>query len=173
MRLQVRFSWPLLLILLFVSQPLASAQASSGEDLQTLLHDAAYVLNRYEETTTGMDVEIDSWNVDASAKETFKEEIAAVAKNVDWEKPRLNALLMKKDIPAADLFDVYQELTEVTGELNAQSSNFSNWGSDPSKSLDIARLAGKTNVLAAKIGVQLRHKLAEQEIRLNACSAKR
>jgi len=173
MRFRVRFSGPLLLILLFVTQPLASAQASSGEDLQTLLHDAAYVLNRYEETTTGMDVEIDSWNVEASVRESSKEAISAVTKNVDWEKPKLNALLTEKDIPAADLFDVYQEVTEVGGELNDQYSNFANWGNDPSKSVDIARLAARANVLGAKIGVQLRHKLAEQDVRLNACSGKR
>jgi hypothetical protein len=173
MRIEVRLSWPLILILLFVTQPLASAQAGSGEDLQTLLRDAAYVLNRYEETTTGMDVEIDSWNVEASVRQSSKDEIAAVTKNVDLEKPRLNGLLTKRDIPASDLFDVYQEVTEVGSELNDQSSNFANWGNDPSKSVDIARLAARANVLGAKIGVQLRHKLAEQDVRLNACSGKR
>jgi hypothetical protein len=91
-------------------------------------------------------------------------------RNVKAEKPSLNLLLLKDDVSASDLFDVYSESTEVTGELNDQSSNFANWG-DNTKALELAQLGSKTNILAANIGVVLPGKIEVEEARLTTCSA--
>lgn len=57
----------LVLLVLFVC-PVLSAAQSEQHDLRTLLQDSAYVFNRFEEVTTGLDTQIDDWNVPAPTK---------------------------------------------------------------------------------------------------------
>lgn len=162
---------PLVLMVLF-SAPMFVAAQNEQHDLRTLLQDSSYVFNRFEESTTGLDALIDDWDVPASGKSLFKRELSAVLKNVNTEKPNLNALLQGNKVSAADLFDVYSELTEVSGELFGQSSNLSNWGKDSSKALELSQLGAKANVLAANLGVVLRARIVAQETQLRACAIK-
>jgi len=162
---------PLVLLILFVL-PLFAAAQSAQRDLKTLLQDAAYVFNRFEETTAGRDAEIDNWSVPASSKMLFKRELSGVAKNVSSEKPRLNALLGKNDVSSTDLFDVYSEVIAVASELFGQSSNYLNWGNDPAKGIELAQLGSKAEMLGADISVILRMKIKAQEAQLATCSNK-
>jgi len=162
---------PSLALLFLVVCPILATAQSEARDLRTLLLDSAYVLNRFEEATTGLNTQIDNWNVPESAKKGFKDELSGELRNVELEKPSLNGLLLKGDVSASELFDVYSELTELGGELNNQSSNFANWG-DSTKAIELAQLGAKTNVLAANIGTVLRGKIDAQEAKLSACSAR-
>jgi hypothetical protein len=162
---------PSLALLVLILCPILATAQSEERDLRTLLQDSAYVFNRFEEATVGLDTQIDNWSVLESAKKGFKDELSGALRNVRVEKPSLNALLLKGDASATDLFDVYSELTEVAIELNDQSSNFVSWG-DSTKAVELAQLGAKTNVLAANIGIVLRGKIEAQEAQLNACSAK-
>ena len=161
---------PLALFVLVVCPILATAQTEE-HDLRTLLQDSAYVFNRFEEVTIGLDTQIDNWSVPESAKKGFKGELSGALRNVRAEKPSLNALLLKGDVSATDLLDVYSELTEVGIELNDQSSNFADWG-DSTKAVELAQLGAKTNVLASSIGFVLREKIEAEEAQLTACTAK-
>ena len=129
------------------------------------------MFNRFEETTTGLDAQIENWNVPESSKRTFKGELSAVSRNVRAEKPTLTALLLKNRVSSIELFDVYSEMMEVTGELQGQASNFADWG-DSTKANELAQLGAKTNMLAANIGVVLRGKIVNQEAQLEACSGR-
>jgi hypothetical protein len=51
----------LFVIILFLS-PAALSQDRPPCDLNTLLRDASYIVNRFEEATTGLDTQIDLWN---------------------------------------------------------------------------------------------------------------
>jgi hypothetical protein len=158
----------LVLLVLFVCPVLSTAQ-SEEHDLRTLLQDSAYVFNRFDEVTTGLDTQIDDWNVPASTKKLFKDELSAVSQNVGSEKPTLNQLLLKSKVSSTELLDVYSEVKEVASELDGQSSNVSNWG-DSAKAIELAQLSAKANILAANIGVVLRRKIESQESQLDACS---
>jgi hypothetical protein len=160
----------LLALLFLVVCPIPAKAQSEERDVRTLLQDSAYVFNRFEEATTGLDTEIDSWSVPESVKKEIKAEHLAVLRNVKAEKPSLNALLLKSDVSAGDLFDVYSELTEVVNELNDQSYHLANWG-DSTTMIDFTKLGTKTIILAANLGVVLRLKIEDQEARLAACSA--
>ena len=139
----------LLLFFLLVCPALAKAQES---DLRTLLQDSAYVFNRYQEATEGLNTQFDNWNVPDTSKRLFKKELAGALRNVASEKPALNALLLKTEVTSTELFDLYSELTELSSEMNGQSSNFSNWG-DPTKAMELAQLGSKTGLLGAKLGI--------------------
>lgn len=161
----------LLVLLLLVVCPIITVAQSESRELRTLLQDSAYIFNRYEEATTGLDTEIDTWNVPDASKRLFKQELAGALRNVSSQKPMLNALLLKTEISPTELFDLYSELTELSSEMSGQSSNFANWG-DSTKALELAQLGAKTGVLAANIGVVLRGKIEAQEAQLEACTYK-
>jgi hypothetical protein len=160
----------LLLFFMLACPILAKAQNQNG-DLRTLLQDSAYVFNRFEEATEGLNTEIDTWNVPDASKKLFKQELAGALRNVASEKPALNALLLKNEVNATELFDLYSELTEVASEMSGQSSNFANWG-DSTKAMELAQLGAKTSLLGAKIGLVLRGKIEAQENQLEACSSR-
>jgi hypothetical protein len=163
---------PLLVLFASLVFPMFASAQSGQYELKTLLQDASYVFNRFDETTTGLSTQIDEWNLPESSKSLFKRELSAVVMNVNTEKPKLNALLLKNDVSVGDLFDVYSEVTDVSAELSGQSSNFSIWAKDSSKAIELAQLGAKANVLAAKIGFVLRMKIQVQEDQMQACSNK-
>ena len=136
----------LIALILCVSSRLSYSQ----DKLPDLLQDASYVMNRFDEITTGFDVEIQSWTVDDSSKQIFRQELQAVLRNANFEKPRLTALLGKSDVSSADLFDVYSELQSIGAELETQASRASFWGSE-ARSIELVQLSAKTEMLAAKI----------------------
>ncbi len=161
---------PLLLFFLLACPILAKAQ-NQDSDLRTLLQDSAYVFNRYEEATEGLDTQIDIWNLPDASKSVLKKELAGALRNVASEKPALNALLLKTEVTSTELFDLYSELTELASGIDGESSNFANWG-DSTKAVELAQLGAKTNLLGAKIGVVLRGKIEAQETQLEACSSR-
>ena len=148
---------------------LPSYSQESVTDLKPLLQDASYVMNRFDEVATGLDVEINGWTVDAATKKVFHHELAATLRNSNLEKVGLAALLTRPNISNADIFDVYATLEAVASELDGQASNAANWGSSQARSIEPAQLGSKALTLAANIGVALRSKIAAQEAELAAC----
>jgi hypothetical protein len=159
-------------ILLFVPKAAPAQRAES--DLKTLLGDAAYVFNRFEETTTGLDLQMDNWAVPERSKKLFRGELAAVQQNETAEKARLSSLLGKDDISTVDLFDVYSEILEVSSELQAQASNFASWDTRGSeKYRELAELGAKATVLGGHIRIELRAKIGAEELELTICMNKK
>ena len=148
-----------------------SPAQNQQKDLKTLLQDVAYVLNRFEEVTTGLDVQIRHLDTSTSAKESFVRAWAAVSRNVEAEKPKLNALLGRTDVTSTDLFDVYSEIVEVTSELMGESSYFECLGSE-TKAMELAQLGAKAMVLGGNLGAALRSQLSAQQVQLTDCSLK-
>lgn len=160
----------LALLVLLACPTLCSAQ-SEKYDLRTLLHDSAYIFNRFEEATAGLHTEIDDWDVPVSLRKGFKEELSAISRNVEAEKPTLNRLLLKSRVSTVELFDVYSEVSEVASELQGQASNAANWGNS-AKAIELADLGAKAGVLAGKLGVNLREKIEAQESQMEACTSR-
>ena len=162
-----------LTLLALLALPTVACAQSEQYDVTTLLQDSAYVFNRFDEMTTGLDSQIEDWKIPETTKALFKREISSVAKNVNAEKPKLNSLLTKRNVSATELFDVYLEVIEVSGTLAGQSSNAANWGNDSGSAIQLAEIGAKANVLAAKIGFILRSKIKDQETQLESCDIKR
>lgn len=147
----------------------AHGQATSY-DVNTLLHDSSYVMNRFGELSTGLAVKIDAWNAPASLKQTSKEALLAVERNVEAEKPALNRLIDKHaQVASSDLLDVYSEMVEVTAELQGSASDSANFG-DERMSEQLAELGAKAQIISAKIGVALREQVVALELQVASCS---
>jgi hypothetical protein len=150
---------------------LASAQHSTANDLDTLLRDSAYVFNRFEEVSTGLPTQIDRWEMPDQLKTDEKGALSSVLRNVEAEKPALNALLGKPEVSSTDLLDVYTGLVEVASELQGLASEDGSFGHAES-STELAQLGAKAQVLAAKVGAALRSQMVSQELKLASCSKK-
>lgn len=150
---------------------LASAQRSTANDLDTLLRDSAYVFNRFEEVSTGLPTQIDRWEMPDQLKTDEKGALSSVLKNVEAEKPALNALLGKPEVSSTDLLDVYTGLVEVASELQGLASEDGSFGHAES-STELAQLGAKAQVLAAKVGAALRSQMVSQDLKLASCSKK-
>ncbi len=158
------------LMALFMAN-LASAQHSTANDLDTLLRDSAYVFNRFEEVSTGLPTQIDRWEMPDQLKTDEKGALSSVLRNVEAEKPALNALLGKPEVSSTDLLDVYTGLVEVASELQGLASEDGSFGHAES-STELAQLGAKAQVLAAKVGAALRSQMVSQELKLASCSKK-
>lgn len=159
------------LVIMALSAPsVTSAQDRAPNDLNTLLRDASYVFNRFEEMSVGVQAQIET-HYPEQIRKNSKELLLAVMGNVETEKPSLNALLGHSKVSSAELLDVYTELVEVTGQLNLDSTGPGSWG-DQKLSLDLAQLGAKANVLSARLGISLRSQIAAQELQLAACTQK-
>jgi hypothetical protein len=154
----------ILFIFALSAPPLTSSQDKASNDLNTLLRDASYVFNRFDEISAA--TEIDHYPV--QIRKSSKDALAAILINVDNEKPALNALLSQSKVSSVDLLDVYGELVEVAAELESESSGSLNWG-DPKLAVDFATLSSKAAILAAGIGVRLKSQIATQESQLALC----
>jgi hypothetical protein len=159
----------ILFIFALSASPFTSAQDKAPYDLNTLLRDASYVLNRFEEVSAGMKMQME--NYPAGIRKSSKGALSAILENVETEKPALNALLGHSKVSSADLLDVYTELIEVESELNDESTNNNNWG-DQKLAVDLAQLEVKARTLVAKLGVTLRSQIATQELQLAVCMQK-
>jgi len=150
---------------------LASVQHSTANDLDTLLRDSAYVFNRFEEVSTGLPTQIDRWEMPDQLKTDEKGALSSVLRNVEAEKPALNALLGKPEVSSTDLLDVYTGLVEVASELQGLASEDGSFGHAES-STELVQLGAKAQVLAAKVGAALRSQMVSQELKLASCSKK-
>jgi hypothetical protein len=156
----------ILFIFALSAPPFTSAQDKASNDLNTLLRDASYIFNRFEEVSAGMKMQIE--NYPAGIKKSSKGALSAILENVETEKPALNALLGHAKVSSADLLDVYTELIEVASELDDESTNNNNWG-DQKLAVDLAQREVKARTLGAKLGVTLRSQIATQELQLASC----
>lgn len=166
-------------VVLLVAPPFTSGQDTAtlgqdnAKDLKSLLQDAAYVFNRYEDLSANLRVQIDDWKVPPSFRTGTKEELDAISKNESNEKPRLYRLLKANKVSATSLFDVYSELIECATELQAQATNANEFGEDQNLAMDLAQVGARADLLSAKIGSILRLKILMQDAELASCSAAR
>lgn len=163
----------LLIVLVLLSSvlPFATAQGEQ-RDLKTLLQDSAYLFNRYEEITSGMEIQIDDWNIPKSLKASMKQGLSLTALSLSTEKPKLNALLSQTDVSASDLFDVYSEVEDLTSRLSDQSDNFEKFGNDEQKAMDFAKLSAKAGMLAENLRFVLAVKIIDLEHQVDICKIK-
>lgn len=82
----------ILVIVVISAPPLTPAQARTSNDLDTMLRDASYVFNRFEEVSAGVRAEIDA-SYPAGIRNNSKEALTGVLEYVEIEKPKLNTLL--------------------------------------------------------------------------------
>ncbi len=150
--------------------PLTSAQDQAPNELNTLLRDASYVFNRFEEVSVGVEAQIDT-KYPGEIKKNSKELLSGVLGTVNMEKPALNALLGQSKVSSADLLDVYTVLASVVSELDFVSANSDRWG-DQKFALDLEQLSGKALTLSTKLSMVLRSQIAAQELELASCNHK-
>ena len=158
----------LITIALLLVPAVVNAQGPNP-DLKTMLQDASYILNRFQEEAIGLNVDIDNWNLSTKDKDLFKRELAMIGADVAEEKPNLIRLLGQDRVSATDLFDVYSGINEVSSELFGQASNAANWSPNSANGVRLAQLGGKAQALGANLGATLRQKIQEQENRLSTC----
>ena len=133
-------AWLSILLIVVLSNPrLTSGQDRASNDLNTLLRDASYIFNRFEEVSAGAEVQIDT-KYPVEVRKSSKGALSGVRGNVETEKVALNALLDHATVSSADLLDVYTELVEVTSELTAVSYEISDWG-DQKLGMDLALIS--------------------------------
>jgi len=162
----MRAYFSILVVVALSAPPLTSAEDRVSNDLNTMLRDASYTFNRFEEVSVGVEAQIDT-KYPVQLRKNSKELLSTVLGNVETEKVALNALLGHSKISSADLLDVYVELVEVASELDSNSSN--NW-IDQKLAVDLAQLGAKANVLSARVAVALRSQIVAQELQLASCA---
>ena len=117
----------LIVILALIATPISAQQ--QAPTLETMLSDAGYVLNRYDELASG--INCDSWRVPDSLKRSCKDELKSVGENVSVTKAILARLRDTKEDDLVALFRVYRELNEVSGHLDELSGNLPNYTQFP------------------------------------------
>ena len=71
-------AWLSILVIVTLSAPLlASAQNRASNDLNTLLRDASYVFNRFEEVSAGVQMQIDT-NYPVQIRKTSNEALSGI-----------------------------------------------------------------------------------------------
>ncbi len=147
----------------------SALNAQQQPTLGTMLDDAKYVLNRYEELTSG--IACDSWRgATESLKHDCKEELRLIGQNVQSAKVVLRRASSAASPSILDLFIVYEELNEVSGHLYELSCNLGNFaGQDP---VPYAQAGAKATVLAAHLAEDIKVRLTIQETKLAKCSTR-
>jgi hypothetical protein len=153
----------LLAVVALLTPTSASFQGDAQRDLNTLLRDASYVFNRFDEVSVGF-----GENFPVDIRQRSMEAQRAVQKNVDREKTALNVLLGKSKVSSVELLDVYMELVEVTEQLQNESEQTEHWG-DAQSAIEMTRLSAKAGILGANLALALRSQLDDQEQRLALC----
>jgi hypothetical protein len=166
---------PIFIAVLLAPQ-LVSAQAKAPYDLNTQLRDAVYILDRFEEVTTGLDTNIDGCEIPSDRKTIIKGNMSSVLRRVEAETPSLNGLLKRKHASSVDLFDVYTEMFDVAYPLDELSSSFAAWGDEKlgeeKTAEELEQLGGKASLVSATIYTLLRPQIAAQESQLGSCGSK-
>jgi hypothetical protein len=160
----------ILVIVALFTPLLASAQDKAPNDLNTQLRDASYVLNRFEEVSGGVSVQIET-TYPVEIRKTAKETLSNTLFLVRMEKPTLNGLLGRSTVSSADLLDVYKALDAVASELETSAEYFDRWV-DQKSALDLAQLWGTAFALGDKLLVTLRSQIVDQESHLASCAQK-
>jgi hypothetical protein len=155
----------ILVLLALFAPTLTSAQTKTSSDLDTLLRDSSYVFNRFEEMSGGIAAQIET-NYPVEVRKGSKDALSAIMKNVETEKPSLNALLGHTKVSSVDLLDVYTELVEIASELSSESST--PWA-DQKLGMDMTQLNAKVAVLGAKLAGALRSQIAAEQLQLASC----
>ena len=137
----------------------AGSLASAGAaDLDLLLSDAQYALNRYQELSDGLDcTELPSKRLQTLCKQ----EKHTISGNVEQTKAAVLRASRSKNPRNIDLLDIYSELEEIGGSLAEMSDNATTFTKqDPTP---FAEASSKTLVLAAKLYSELRKRIGASE----------
>jgi hypothetical protein len=156
----------LIAILGLVAPPINAQQ--QPPTLETMLSDAGYVFNRYEELVTA--AECNDWNVADSLKLTCKAEVRAIGENVKFGKLVLAKLSSAKSYDLIALFEVYKELNEVAGHLSELSANVASF--TQRDGVPYAKAGSKALTLAANMGTEIESRMVIQQHALMNCSTK-
>lgn len=143
----------------------SAVEAQAPPSLETMMSDAGYVFNRYEELVTGIDC--DSWKVPASLKGTCKNNLKSIEANVQSIKPVLIRTTKSKNPDLVDLFEIFQELNGVANHLGELSSNLSDF--TESDGVPYAQAGSKALILAAHLGNEIKVRLILQQAKLQRC----
>jgi hypothetical protein len=150
----------ILSILLNLSFAVVAGEAQAGTNLDVLLNDALYALNRYQELSAGFDCNMYR---DKDLQSSCTRANRVIENNVGSIKLTL-IRVSKSQTPAdVDLLDIYSELVEVAGRLEDFSASASEFAHEETASTLYAAASDKTNVLAAKLYVELRKRIEAHE----------
>jgi hypothetical protein len=134
------------------------SKPNSLPTLETMLSDAIYMFNRYDELIAG--VNCDGWKAPESLKHTCKDEVRLIAKNVQSAKPVVIRAAKAKNAE-------YAELQEISGHLSELSANVSNFADQDG--VPYAQAGSKAEILAANLNNEIRARLIAQQTRLEHC----
>lgn len=140
-------------------------QAQQPPTLETMLGDATYMFNRYDELIAG--VNCDGWKAPESLKHTCKDEARLITQNVQSAKSVVTRAAKAKNAELLDLFNVYAELQEISGHLSELSANIPNFADQDG--VPYAQAGSKAEVLAANLSNEIRARLVVQQARLEHC----
>jgi hypothetical protein len=147
----------LIAILGLAGKPVGAQQ--QPPTLETMLSDAGYVFNRYEELVTG--VGCNDWNAPDSLKGTCKGELKAIGENVKFAKVVLAKVSSAKNYDLVALFEVYKELNEVAGHLFDLSANIPTFAQRDG--VPYAQAGSKALTLAANMGNEIESRMVIQQ----------
>lgn len=142
--------------LLFAAELLTSSCFAQQPpvSLETMLNDANYVFNRYEELVSRKPC--DRIKV-STLQQRCREIIMASQGNISFGKAALGRASKAKTSSLLDIFDVYVEIQEAAGNLNTFSSEVNQFSDEDA--MPYAETGAKADVLAARLGAYVRTRL--------------
>jgi len=162
--MKTAFVTVLIAILGLAGKPVGAQQQPAT--LETMMSDAGYVFNRYEELVTA--AECNDWDAPDSLKLTCKGELKAIGENVEFGKLVLAKLSNTKNYDLVALFEVYKELNEVAGHLSELSANVVNF--TQRDGVPYAKAGSKALMLAANMGTEIESRMVVQQHALMNCT---
>lgn len=152
------WAWAALVI---ASSGAVPAAYGENTNLEVLLSDAQYALNRYQE----LDIRAvcDELHMPKHTKEACIDAQRAVGRNVEGIKVVVLRASKARNPSATDLLDIYAELEEVSGQLDDLGNNVGDFTDHPEQGQQYTEAAAKTLVLAAKLYVVLRKRVSVLE----------
>ena len=156
------------ILLILLSLGPKTLHAQQAPTLETMLSDAGYVFNRYEELVTGLDC--DEWKVSDSFKRTCKSEAEVIERSVKQAKITLLNVTKAKNEDLVGLFEIYKELIEVAGHLSDLGSQLGDF--TQRDGVPYAQAGSKALILAANLGNEIELRLALEQAELKRCQSK-
>jgi hypothetical protein len=129
--------------------------AQQPPSLDTMLNDASYVFNRYQELAGSMNCS--SAGFPERIKEQCRNLVKLTVANVEASKEALNRSLKSRRRTLSDLFEIYSELVEISSNLDGFSSQIVMFTQNDG--MPYAQAASKATVLAANLGREIRLRL--------------
>jgi hypothetical protein len=129
----------------------SSVGQQTTPSLDTMLNDANYVFNRYEELVSRMPC---ARLKVTTLQQQCREIISTSQGNIRFGKAALGRASKAKAPSLIDIFDVYTEIQEAAGNLNTFSSEVNQFSDEDA--MPYAETGAKADVLAAHLGVYVR-----------------